>query len=562
MNCPKLLISSAFSAGLACVSAAAFPGLAYADKFQTCVSSFWPAAKRAGVSWDTFQKATAGITYDQEVIEAAKYQPEYKKPMGEYVERAISPKRLAMGQQMLVEYGPLLDQIEAKYGVDKHIVLAIWGVESNYGSNKGDKHVIQSLMTLACSGVKSRFARGQIVSALKILQHGDTDPAHFNGSWAGAMGHTQFIPTTYSAYAVDFDGDGRRDIWDTIPDALGSTAAYLRKSKWIPGQTWGYEVKLPKGYTAKSYKRGSLRTLASWQKSGITRANGKPFPRPGDKAQLLSPDGRNGPSFLVLNNFRSILRYNQADSYALAVGHLADRLAGYGPFIQSWPTSETRLSMEQRMELQRYLIALGYLEGDVDGIIGSGTLEGVRSYQRAKGLAVDGYPTQTILKALRAEAPAVAPVAAAQSTAAIPAAQPVPGAATPANPAQPQYVPQQAVAPVQAGPAVAAQPQYGQPQAAAPQLAAPAQPPAAQPQVAQPQVAQPQVTQPQPAQAQAAPPQVVPEYSPPGAAYGYAIIPVQPQSAQPSQVLPWHAGQGGGSSYSRSASDAPPLHAN
>ncbi len=367
---------------------------AYADRFDTCVKSFWPAAKRAGVSWDTFQRATAGITFDNEVIEAAKFQPEYKKPMGEYVDRAISPKRLAMGQQKLVEYGPLLDQVEARYGVDKHIVLAIWGVESNYGTNKGDMHVIQSLMTLACSGTKAKFARGQIVSALKILQHGDTDPAHFSGSWAGAMGHTQFIPTTYSAYAVDFDGDGRRDIWDTVPDALGSTAAYLRKSNWIPGQTWGYEVKLPASYTAKSYKRGSLRTLAQWQAAGITRVNGKPFPRPGDKAQLLSPDGRNGPSFLVLNNFRSILRYNQADSYALAVGHLADRLAGYGAFVQAWPTSELRLSMEQRTEMQQYLIALGYLQGDADGIIGSGTMDGVRAYQRAKGLPVDGYPTR------------------------------------------------------------------------------------------------------------------------------------------------------------------------
>lgn len=562
MNCPKILISSAFSAGLACVSVAAFPSLAYADKFQTCVKSFWPAAKRAGVSWDTFERATAGIAHDQEVIESAKYQPEYKKPMGEYVERAISPKRLSMGQQKLIEYGPLLEQVEAKYGVDKHIVLAIWGVESNYGTNKGDKQVIQSLMTLACSGVKSKFARGQIVSALKILQHGDTDPVHFMGSWAGAMGHTQFIPTTYSAYAVDFDGDGRRDIWDTIPDALGSTAAYLRKSNWIPGQTWGYEVKLPKSYTAKSYKRGTMRTIASWQAAGITRANGQPFPRPGDKAQLLSPDGRNGPSFLVLNNFRSILRYNNADSYALAVGHLADRLAGYGPFVQSWPTSENRLSMEQRMELQRHLIALGHLEGEVDGIIGSGTLEGVRSYQRSKGLAVDGYPTQTILKALRAEAPALPPAGAPGSTASIPAAQTVPGQAAPASAAQPQYVPQQAVAPAQPGPANAGQPQYIHPQGAVPQpntqqLLAPAQPP-----MAQPQATQPKAVQPQPARPQAPQQQVAAEYSPPGHRNAYAIIPIHPQpaqQAQPAQVLP---GQTGASSYSRSASDVPPAQAN
>jgi membrane-bound lytic murein transglycosylase B len=526
---------------------AAVPSDAYADKFQSCVKSFWPAAKRGGVSWETFEKATAGISHDSEVIESARYQPEYKKPMGEYVDRAISPKRLSMGQQKLIEYGPLLEQVEAKYGVDKHIVLAIWGVESNYGSNKGDKQVIQSLMTLACSGVKGKFARGQIVSALKILQNGDTDTDNFGGSWAGAMGHTQFIPTTYSAYAVDFDGDGRRDIWNTIPDALGSTAAYLKKSRWIPGQTWGYEVKLPKSYTAKSYKRGKSRTLAQWQKAGVMRVNGQPFPRPGDKAQLLSPDGQNGPSFLVLNNFRSLLRYNNADSYALAVGHLADRLAGHGPFVQSWPTSERRLSMEQRMELQRHLIALGHLEGEVDGIIGSGTLGGVRSYQRAKGMPVDGYPTQTILKKLRAEAPAIAPAATPQSTGSLPTA---PGQAAPANGAQPQGAPSMAVPANQAAIPQAA------PQLLAPAQAPVAQPPAVQPQAAQPPAIQPQAAQPSaaqtgPAQVQSTPsPAIAPEYSPPGQQYGYAIIPIRPR--------PTPAGQ----TYSSGSAGVPPAPAN
>jgi len=422
---------------------------AHAD-FNSCVKGFWPAAKRAGVSWETFEKATAGISLDKEVIESANYQPEYKKPVGEYVDRAISPKRMAKGKEKLAEYGPLLDQIEAKYGVDKHIVLAIWGVESNYGDNKGDKNVIQSLMTLACSGTKAKFARGQIVSALKILQRGDTSHDRMNGSWAGAMGHTQFIPTTYTAYAVDYDGDGRRDIWDTIPDALGSTAAYLKVSKWIPGQTWGYEVKLPSGFNPKRVSESTYKTLGQWQKMGITRINGQPFPRPGDRAQLWAPEGTNGPAFLTLNNFRSLLRYNNAKSYALAVGHLADRLAGYGPFVQPWPTGERRLSMEQRMELQTLLIQLGHLEGEVDGIIGSGTLEGVRSYQRAKGLPVDGYPTLTILKMLRADAPAVppAPATLAPPAAAVPVprsqqlvppaqqAQPAPQAA-PAPPAKP-----------------------------------------------------------------------------------------------------------------------------
>jgi membrane-bound lytic murein transglycosylase B len=394
----------------------ALPEPAHADRFQACVEQFWPAAKGAGVSRATFERATQGITLDPEVIELANYQPEYVKPIGEYIDRAASEKRIVNGKQKLIEYKPLLDQLEAKYGVDRHILVAIWGVESNYGDQPGDKNVIRSLATLACSGTKAKFARSQMVPALRILQRGDVSFEAMNGSWAGAMGHTQFIPTTYTAYAIDHDGDGRRDIWGTIPDALGSTASYLRVSKWQPGQTWGYEVRLPKGLNPNKISETTYKTLGQWQSLGIVRVNGEPFPRPGDKATLFAPEGTSGPAFLVLNNFRSILRYNVAKSYALAVGHLADRLAGYGPFIQPWPTGERRLSLEQRKELQERLIATGYLEGEVDGIVGSGTLEGIKSYQRAKGLPADGYPTLTLLKTLRSEPPPVQP----QPTSAIP----------------------------------------------------------------------------------------------------------------------------------------------
>ena len=427
------------------------PSPAFAGKFQTCVQSFWPAAKRAKVSRATFDRATKGLTPDPEVIESAKYQPEYKKPIGEYVDRAVSVKRLKVGKEKLVEYKVLLDELEAKYGVDRHIVVAIWGVESNYGDNLGDKNVIRSLMTLACSGTKAKYARGQIVSALRVLQRGDTTFDAMNGSWAGAMGHTQFIPTTYTAYAVDQDGDGKRDIWGTIPDALGSTAAYLKVSKWKRGQTWGYEVKLPKRLNPKRYSSRTYKTLAQWRKLGITRINGRPFPRPADKAQLFAPEGKNGPAFLVLNNFRSILRYNVAKSYALAVGHLADRLAGYDPFVQAWPTGENRLSLEQRMELQTLLIATGHLEGAVDGIIGSGTLGGVRSYQRAKSLPVDGYPTLTILNRLRKEAPpppVQQPAVAAEQVASPQAAPPLPAVPAAATAVQPPPVQQPVALPV------------------------------------------------------------------------------------------------------------------
>ena len=370
-----------------------------------CVESLWPSAQKAGVTRATFNRAFQGFAPDPEVVEAARFQPEYVKPIGEYVDRAVSDKRLEKGKEKLVEYKPLLDALEARYGVDRHILVAIWGVESNYGEQPGEKNVIHSLATLICTGTKSQYARSQINSALKVMQRGDVRFEVMNGSWAGAMGHTQFIPTTYTAYAVDYDGDGKRDIWGNIPDALASTASYLKVSKWQPGQTWGYEVKLPKGFNPGRVSKSTLKTLGQWQQLGIVRVNGEPFPRASDKASLFAPEGTAGPSFLLLNNFRSLRRYNVAESYALAVGHLADRLAGYGPFVQPWPTDEKRLSLEQRTELQELLVARGFMTDEPDGIIGPATLDGVRSYQRAKKLPVDGFPSLTILKMLRAEAP-------------------------------------------------------------------------------------------------------------------------------------------------------------
>jgi membrane-bound lytic murein transglycosylase B len=373
------------------------------QSFQQWVESFWPTAHAAGISRATYDRAFKGLTPDPKVIEAANFQPEYVKPVGEYVDRVVSDKRVTTGKQMLADNKALLDQIEKKYGVDRAVVVAIWGVESNFGTQPGDMNVIQALATLAYENNRAKFARQQLITALKILQHGDITPEGMNGSWAGAMGHTQFIPTTYQSYAVDWDGDGKRNIWTDIPDALASTASYLKKSGWKPGETWGYEVKLPKGMNPPKGSEKTLRSLGDWQKLGVVRINGEPFPRPGDKAGLFVPEGSNGPAFLVLNNFRTILRYNNATSYALGVGHLGDRLKGYGGFVKPWPTDEKRLSLDQRTELQKLLVAKGFLVGDADGVIGPATLEAVKAFQRTKKLPVDGFPSRTILEMLRKE---------------------------------------------------------------------------------------------------------------------------------------------------------------
>jgi membrane-bound lytic murein transglycosylase B len=374
-----------------------------AQTFGQWIERFWPTARAAGIKRETYDRAFKGMTPDPKVIEAANFQPEYKKPIGEYVDRVVSDKRVTGGKQKLEENKALLDILEKRYGVDRTIIVAIWGVESNYGTQPGDMNVIRSLATLAYYNTKAGFARQQLITALKILQRGDISVEAMNGSWAGAMGHTQFIPTTYQSYAVDYDGDGKRNIWNDVPDALASTASYLRHSNWQPGQTWGYEVTLPKGLNPKKYSERTLKSIAAWEKLGIRRVNGEPFPRPGDKAGLYAPAATAGPAFLVLNNFRSILRYNNATSYALGVGHLSDRLKGYGPFVKPWPTDENHLSLDQRVELQKLLVTKGLLVGDTDGIIGPATLEAVKTFQRGKGMPVDGFPSRTILEMLRKE---------------------------------------------------------------------------------------------------------------------------------------------------------------
>lgn len=379
-------------------------GQAFADAgFRNWVASFRATAVQSGVSGAIYDRAFRGINeIDPVVLEKARYQPEFTAPAWDYFDNRVHDQSIAVGREMARKYKPWLDKIERKFGVDRHILLAIWSMESNYGEilKRDDvmRSVVRSLATLAYADKKrAKFARTQLVAALKILQTGDIDESHLSGSWAGAMGHTQFIPTSYQAYAVDMDGNGKRDIWNSVPDALATAANLLRKNGWETGKTWGYEVSLPAG---RKFPNGSM-SLSKWQALGVTRANGKAFKNGSDSATLKVPDGRGGPAFLMIKNFSVIKRYNNADKYAIAVGLLADEIAGYGGLAQDWQRPFTKLTFEQKQELQQRLSAHGYYDGKFDGKIGSGSKAAITAFQARAGLTQDGHPSMEVLKSLR-----------------------------------------------------------------------------------------------------------------------------------------------------------------
>lgn len=396
------LASALMAAGLAAATLFA-PTSASADAgFQNWVRSFRSTAIQAGISGSTYDRAFRGVTaIDPEVLEKARFQPEFTAPVWDYFDNRVHEHSIAVGRQMARQWKPWLDRIEAKYGVDRYILLAIWSMESNYGeilkNDKVMRSVVRSLATLGYADKRrAKFARTQLIAALKILQSGDIDESHLTGSWAGAMGHTQFIPTSYQAYAVDMDGNGKRDIWNSVPDALATAANLLRKNGWQSGKTWGYEVNLPAG----KLPAGSM-SLSKWQQLGVTRANGKPFKRGSDNATLKAPDGRDGPAFLATKNFFVLKNYNNADKYALAVGLLADEIAGYGGLVRDWNRPFTKLSFEQKQELQQRLSAHGYYEGKFDGKIGEASKKAIRAFQAQAGMSQDGHPSLEVLSTLR-----------------------------------------------------------------------------------------------------------------------------------------------------------------
>jgi membrane-bound lytic murein transglycosylase B len=374
---------------------------AAAANFRGCLAELWPLAQQRGVSRELYAAQVEGLTPDLRIMDLLDAQPEFTKSFWDYLDLLVSDARIADGRAILAKHRPTFDAVEKAYGVDRHIVAAIWGVETNYGNQVGDRSVIRSTATLACIGRRQDYFREEFLSALEILARGDVEPDQLRGSWAGAFGPTQFMPTSFKRFAVDFDGDGRRDVVGSVPDVIASTANNLKKDGWTASQGWGYEVVLPQGFDFLLADRSKTMTIREWERRGVHRVGGKTFPRADDKAFLLVPAGAQGPGFLMLPNFRVIMKYNPAEAYAMAIGHLADRLRGGQSFVQPWPRHERVLTRNERYELQQLLAERGFDVGEPDGRLGGRTRSALRAFQSSVGQVPDGFASASILERLR-----------------------------------------------------------------------------------------------------------------------------------------------------------------
>jgi len=378
--------------------------------FTTCMTTLRGIAEKQGVTTASFDTYTKDLVADMSVLDLLDAQPEFTTPLWDYLAALVDDQRVADGQAMLTTHAELLGRVSQAYGVDPATVVAVWGVESDYGRVFGKRPLLVSLSTLSCFGRRQAFFRGEFLTTLKLLQAGDVRAEGLNGSWAGAFGHTQFMPSTYERIAVDFDGDGRRNLIDSIPDALASTANYLVKSGWRTGEPWGYEVKLPAGFDIAQAGRTSRKPLTQWVAQGLTRIDGQPLPADDRNAAVLVPTGVAGPAFVVFKNYDAIYSYNAAESYALAIALLADRLRGGTGLVTPWPTDDPGLGRPERRALQTLLLARGHAIGTADGMIGTQTRRAiVLEQQRLSLLPADGRAGTKILAALKAEGPPIAP---------------------------------------------------------------------------------------------------------------------------------------------------------
>ena len=378
-------------------------------EFTRCMEELRAPARAARVQDATYTRFTQDLQPDLSVIEKLNFQPEFKLPIWDYLAALVDEQRVDEGRTQLAQHADTLARVAQRHGVDPATVVAVWGVESNYGQNFGKYPLVQALGTLSCFGRRQAFFRGEFYATLRILQSGDIAPERLVGSWAGAFGHTQFMPSTFERLAVDGDGDGKRDLIDNTADALASTANFLAKAGWQTGQPWGLEVRLPTGFNTAGEGRRTKRPIGDWIARGVVKVDGTPLPRDLGSAGLMLPAGPQGPAFLVLRNFDALFSYNAAESYGLAIAHLADRLRGGGPFTTPWPTDDPGLSRAERRELQGLLVLRGHDIGEIDGALGERSRAAIRIEQQRLGQEATGRGGQKVLRALRTEAPPQAP---------------------------------------------------------------------------------------------------------------------------------------------------------
>lgn len=370
-------------------------------RFEVWLDGLRDEALARGISPGTLDSALKDVAPIPRILELDRRQPEFTQTFWRYIDLRINDLRIRRGRRLMEKHKNLLWHTYKKYGVQPRFLVAFWGLESNFGDHYGGFPVISAVATLAYDPRRSKFFRTQLIDALRIIDRGDIAPGKMRGSWAGAMGHLQFIPSTFITYAADGDGDGRRDIWNSLPDVFATAANYLSKIGWNGTQIWGREVRLPKNFDFALASFDVNRPIAFWHKLGVRRANGRMLPRANMEGAITLPGGADGPAFIVYNNFHKILNWNRSVLYAIAVGHLADRIVGRSAFRKRRPKSEPRLSRDGVMEIQRRLVELGYPIGSVDGIAGTRTRRGVRAFQKQKGIPADGYPSVKLLKWLR-----------------------------------------------------------------------------------------------------------------------------------------------------------------
>ena len=400
----ELIINGQSSAG-ATMTKISNPTFSPNSNFQSCIANLRSQAISTGVSGSIYDQYTQNLTPDYSVIDKLNYQPEFSTPIWDYLSALVDDERVEKGRQMLAQHRDVLNRVSAAYGVPAETVVAVWGVESNFGDISGKYPLLQALGTLSCEGRRQSYFRGEFFATMRILQRGDLREEQLKGSWAGAFGHTQFMPSTYEELAVDFDGDGRRDLVSSTSDALASTANFLKKRGWQTGMPWGFEVNIPESASVGGESRRNKKSLSSWVNRGFTRIDGTPIIQgnlsENSQAGLMTPAGANGPAFLVFKNFDAIYSYNAAESYALAIAHLSDRMQGKGAIVTAWPTNDAGTSRAERREIQNYLLKKGYAIGDADGLIGDKSRVAIQQEQIKLGLSPTGRAGQQILKAFR-----------------------------------------------------------------------------------------------------------------------------------------------------------------